>query len=763
MTRIFKLICHVGALLALLAGGPIGFISPAIAGDSGTSSANLGGLAKEYAQNMAAGQVDKWAALDLGCIASKASAQSCWDSTKEAHHRLVYDETEPGIFGALGRGTGFGLIHASHQHADFWKDYPPAIAAAPYVVRQSPGAPAPTFKVQQVHEPIPAGLIIDKEQVPAEVQKISVDLLVTYPDPLTAPLALLPNEPWWASPMVRRYGPVKTLIARFSIVRGLKRLGYPVDQAVVNEALPNAPIIAEPSTPGIVPSSPQWWDRNNGQARFEEGLREAGQATSIQERVRKYLRLLLLDPKEPRLNAMYGMDMYRAFIQEGLKKGKITAEDESLRQRLGELYWNIQAQTWRQEFTEVAVGHSFAAEAFYQSMPALETAIKGGQGNPEMRRILGAIYRWNNDSNSALAIHEDLLKNLGPQDNQRRAQLLAEIAWDRVQWLSWNRRYSHPWMTVSRQEAEQSLQLATTPFDKLLAVEALIILDSLAVPQDQARLDGHVTQARKWHDQLPNVGGMWDHLIGNDLVKALIPEGTQVKGPTPSRSPEVMHRDVHATVQDRNFFKSWNFDKESKGALPTGFVVGSNREGAVGDWKIEVASDAPSPKHILTQSTPCSNDSCFHVLIGEKSTHELPDVVVYLRQVSTGEQGEAGIVLAAKDSRNFNAVMLNPKTKRLSIYGIHDGVPKLLGEGTFKSKPGPWHVLRVVVVNTAHVDHPRLEIYVDGFATFIMASEPIAKQGHVGLVTKSDMVAQFDRFRVMEMITNRPMSKPAAY
>ena len=50
MTRIFKLICHVGALLALLAGGPIGFISPAFAGDSGTSSANLGDLAIEYAQ-----------------------------------------------------------------------------------------------------------------------------------------------------------------------------------------------------------------------------------------------------------------------------------------------------------------------------------------------------------------------------------------------------------------------------------------------------------------------------------------------------------------------------------------------------------------------------------------------------------------------------------------------------------------------------------------------------------------------------------------
>ena len=114
--------------------------------------------------------------------------------------------------------------------------------------------------------------------------------------------------------------------------------------------------------------------------------------------------MLLLDPKEPRVNALYGTDLYQAFLQEGLKEGKITAKDEAISQKLAELYWNIQAQTWRQNFTEVAAGHSFAADAFYKVMPALEIAIEGGQGDEEMRRRLGALYRWNNDSASALAI-----------------------------------------------------------------------------------------------------------------------------------------------------------------------------------------------------------------------------------------------------------------------------------------------------------------------------------------------------------------------
>ena len=626
-----------------------------------------------------------------------------------------------------------------------------------------PGAPVPFVQVETVFEPRSAGLVIEEGQVPAQVQKFSVDLSVTYPDPLMAPLALLPDEPWWASPVIRKYAPVRTLRARFKIVHGLKALGYSVDHAVVNEALPGAPIIAEPSAPGILPSSPQWWNRSQNQQRFEEGIQEAHQAASFQERAKKYQRLLLLDPKEPRVNALYGRDLFVAFLYEGLANGKITSKDESINQKLGELYWNIQAQTWRQEFTEVAVGHSFAAESFYQAIPALEIAIKGGQGNEEMRRQLGAMFRWNNDADSALALHEQLLNNIQPDDDSRRSQILSEIAWDRVQWLSWNRRYEHPWMIQAREEAEQALSLATSSIDNLIAGQALVILDALAVPRDQPRLQKHVEVIRTSHNQLSGVVGMWSHLVGNDLVKSLIPEGRHVKLPAPVRSPEVMHRDVHSRIQDRNFFKTWSFDQDTVGRLPSGFSAGSTNKDSIGEWRIEADPKAPSLPHVITQASPCSGDTCFQILLGDNRTHELPDIVVYLRKVSSAGQGEAGIVLAAKNPRNFYAVTLNPTTRLLSVYRVQNGKPKLLGKGAVKSKQGPWHVLRVQMVNSAHVGYPHVEIYVDGRETTVMASEPIKGSGHIGLATKGDMVAQFDRLGVIEMITSRPLSKPAAY
>ncbi len=782
MNRIARHTFHVVALMAFFAGGLKVTTTQVFAGtdpsnqqalaevSSGAGPENVSSLVLQYAEAMAAGRVEEWATLDLGCLArrqeqsgssskplSESVAKACWDATMAAHRKLVADETEPGIFGALGRGTGFGLIHESHQHADFWKDYPPALSVSPSVVRHNHATPVPLVQVGNVLDTRSVGLVIGQGQAPLGVQEVRVDISVT------APLALLPGEPWWASPVIRRYGPVHNLLARFTVVSGLRALGFPVDKAVVNEALPGAPLVAGPSVPGILPASPRWWNRSQNPQQFEASFQEARQAVSFQERVGKFQRLLLLDPKEPRVNAVLGTDLYTAFLQEGLAKGKITAKDEAIGLKLAELYRNLQAQTWRQEFTEVAVGHSFAADTFYKAMPALETALKGGQGNSEMRRRLGALYRWNNDTNSALSIHEDLLKEASPSDHALQAQLLSEIAWDRVQWLSWNRRYSHPWMIQAREEAEQALNLALSPIDKLIAGEALVILDALAVPRDQPRLQKHVEVIRTQHDRLSGVVGIWSHLVGNELVKSLIPEGRQVMLPAPVRSPEVMHRDVHLRIQDLNFLKTWGFDQDTAGGLPSGFSAGSTHEGSIGGWRIEADSKAPSLPHVITQSSPCAGDACFQVLLGARRTHELPDIVVYLRQVSSAGQGEAGIVLAAKDPRNFYAVTVNPTTKQLSIYRLQNGEPTLLGNGEIKTKPGPWHVLRVQTVNSAHVDHPRLEIYVDGHETRVMASEPIQGGGRIGLVTKGDMVAQFDRLRVIEMVTSRPMSKPAAY
>ena len=250
MKKIIQQLCQAAVLIAFFVGSSQVFMPSVFAetdlpnqtvtaeSSHGAWPENISDLALQYAEALAAGRVDEWAALDLGCIArlknriesdrksiSKSSSKACWDATMVAHRNLVGDETETGIFGALGRGSGFGLIHKTHQHADFWKDYPPALSLSPTVIRQDPAAPLPLLKVINILEPQSVGLVVEQGQDPDGVQAVKVDISVSYPDPLTAPLALRPGEPWWASPVIRRYGPVQDLLARFTIVSGLQAWG----------------------------------------------------------------------------------------------------------------------------------------------------------------------------------------------------------------------------------------------------------------------------------------------------------------------------------------------------------------------------------------------------------------------------------------------------------------------------------------------------------------------------------------------------------
>lgn len=240
--------------------------------------------------------------------------------------------------------------------------------------------------------------------------------------------------------------------------------------------------------------------------------------------------------------------------------------------------------------------------------------------------------------------------------------------------------------------------------------------------------------------------------------------GQSTPGAVPSS--EVLYGpDVHwrAHAKAEELFQSWNFDQEKIGGLPAGFSAGSTHTQSTGKWQIEADREAPSTPHVMTQTASCPQEDCFQVLLADTGNLALPDIVVKLREVSPGKGNEAGIVLAAQDHRNFYAVTVNLNSYELRTYRVQDGEPSLLGKGLAKPKPGTWHVLRVQVVNSAHVDFPRLELYFDGYEVPMPEVYAILGKGRIGVLTKGETVAQFDGLGVIEMMANRPLSKPAAY
>ena len=74
-------------------------------------------MVPQYGAALAANRVAEWAALDLGCLTlrrqrgrSEQTDRTCWDETLKVHRELVQDQPETGIFEAVGRGVGFGLL-----------------------------------------------------------------------------------------------------------------------------------------------------------------------------------------------------------------------------------------------------------------------------------------------------------------------------------------------------------------------------------------------------------------------------------------------------------------------------------------------------------------------------------------------------------------------------------------------------------------------------------------------------------------------------
>ncbi len=750
-----------------------------------------------YADAIAKGHPAEWADRDLGCLSrhrdepsrlasphSERDAMACAEATFQAHRNLVADIPEAGIFGAVGRGAGFGMLSERHRQSDLWREYPPAVFVSPVVAR-SHDAPAPTLRLSHVWDSRTIPLVLSPGTPARSVRGIAVDLVVTYPDPLKAPLALRPGEVRWASGGLRQYGPVREVIARFILVSGLRKLGYPVDRAVVNEALPGAPTIlgahyglshdpgrtvgrGNDETPdplgrgGLVLGSARWWERTQAGPLIDAALMDAQQAATPAERAAKLARLLLLDREDPDLNARLGDALYLKLLSEGLARSGIQAqESEEARLRLAELYWNLQAQTWRQELTAVDTGYEPAADALYGAIAALDIAATASNATLESRRRLGALYRWNNEAQSALQVHEPLLRQIKEAENSElRGPVLAELAWDRIQWVSWNRRYDHPWLGQAKEEALTALGLAVRPADKLMAAQALVMVEALAVPRDGIRLQEAVRVAREWHDRLAGIDRLWTYLIGNDVVRALLPEAQTVALPRPPRQPDVLPTITHATPPKQDLLRAWDFDGDQPGAFPAGFGASTGESQA---WQVKADPQAHTPPHVLTHAPNCQGDGCWRMLLGEEVDFEFPDVTLHFRQLSEQPEGGAGIVLAAKDGKTFYTVTVNVHAKRLAIHRIVDGRAELLGEEPIAPATSNWHILRIQWINFLHVSRPRLATFFDRKATLAVTEEAGPRIGRVGLVVKGRTEAQFDSLHLLSLVSNQSLSRPAAY
>ncbi len=776
-TRLYFLILLIG-LIASIA-------------DAKSPSGDTRELALRYVNSLAQSDPKGWAPIDLGCLTMQRrlhagsaltpdTTQRCWTDTLKAHTDMVTQKAEEGVFDAVGRDTGFGLLHDRHRPSENWKDYPPGVFVSPPVVRRENG-PAPAVTLENIGPIRPFAVIGLSGDSPITLKGQAVDLTILYPDPLTAPLALRPEEVWWVTGAQRHFGPVREVQIRLIILSGLRKFGYRADRAVMNEALPDMPLIATSRyglRPGLgrqvdnpqldtvvkgelLPKTAKWWTRKEADSLFRAAL---AKAATLQDKDRNAIltRLLLIDPMDRDANTMRGDDAYRDFLKQGVAKGRLAARDEESLWELAELYWTLQAQTWRQEMTAVAQGHEPAADALYRSAAAYDALVQQGTATPEQRRRVGTLTRWNNDPSAALLVHEKLLAETEP-GSPEHGRLLAEIAWDRLQWVSWERRYDHPWLQQAAAEATQAAAESQRPERALAGHYALVVAESLRVPHNGEAFLTAMSVAKQDLDKVPGHKGLQEQLVANDLVKAFTPEAVGIVLPTPARSSEVADVAIHAQPPKQDLFRMWDFDKDLSGKAPGGFTASTTGTNPVGQWVVADDRAAVSMPNVLEPVGSCAADPCFHFLTTSLTGYAYPDVTAQaLFYGETASEG-AGVVMGVEGSSTVYFVVLYPKEAKVRFYRNQDGQVSVLATETVRLATRPWHSLRAQRVNFLHINRPTLAAYIDGYMVSITPEDVIPPIDRYGVVVQGDTKVKFDSLHVLDLVTNRPMSKPAAY
>jgi len=205
----------------------------------------------------------------------------------------------------------------------------------------------------------------------------------------------------------------------------------------------------------------------------------------------------------------------------------------------------------------------------------------------------------------------------------------------------------------------------------------------------------------------------------------------------------------------------WNFDGEKPGEPPAGFSAGTMGEGPTGTWSVEPDPQAPTAPHRLTQGQPCTAQGCLQVLLADGVTYDYVDLSVRLRLAAESAQGgSGGVIFRAKDARNFYAALADLAGNNLDVIRAVDGQVTVLAHVPIKQKTGPWHLLRVL--HNTILSKDLIEVAFDGKIIF-STWDPTQFGGQIGLLTRGDAAIGFDNFHAIQLYSQKPLSKPAAY
>lgn len=353
---------------------------------------------------------------------------------------------------------------------------------------------------------------------------------VSYPNPLTAPVANAPGAEDWAVPYKKAQRVVKSVQVKWVVLSDLKRLGFPTDRAVLDLILDGPrgtiiPFVVDPG--GYVPRSTEWFSLEDSQEAIQTGIQQAQAASTRLEAVMRLNRILMIGPTHIPTLEVFSDQLYKGFLNFGSRLHGVQLGDERLAQRFNELYWTVQSQTDR---FDMSLGMEIGGKAeptpadyLYRMIPVMEALASLEPGDFNNRIRLSSTYRWTNDQMAALSSPQVLLAEVPTEQSELRAQVLLELAWARIGKVAWNRHYDDPDIRKGYETAKKAFDLTRDPLNKFTAAYAMAYSLAFHVPRDNQAMLDLLKQARDWFEQIPGSSPQsWAYMLNNDTLKGLV-------------------------------------------------------------------------------------------------------------------------------------------------------------------------------------------------------------------------------------------------
>ena len=457
------------------------------------------------------------------------SYESCWHTLTEAHAPMLkrsdiaMDIIWPSVGPLVFFGDTLPSAPASAFVADVLGTSPPGSGLHVTAIN-SRAIPSGSFRLSHT------GKVI---QVPTTL----VQLSVLYQDPLTSPVTYAPGNVKWTSTIKRPRRALKSVTTQWVVFTGLKQHGFPGDTAVFN-----LPVASQPEAPGMMadkipfatetsralPESMVWWGPDDQPGTLTAAAARAASFPDLRDRVALLNRVLLIDPKQPEALMVLTRHLYSVLLHEARSNHQVPVKDPALGIVVDEFYWNIYAQGARLDLSNGmemgGLSQPTPADFLYRLIPALQTLVSIKPEQLDNRFRLGIAYRWNNDQLPMVETFEDLVKDIPEQRKTPKSEALLQLAWSRINKVSWNRILHDTETPRAYADAEAALAQAELPLDKFLAeyamAYAMIFLPNYG---DKSKMLQHLTEAKRWFDEVPGKSDdVWRYFLHTESLKAVL-------------------------------------------------------------------------------------------------------------------------------------------------------------------------------------------------------------------------------------------------